>query len=265
MPVPSQELPGGEPAGQWGPTGRRGTGTILPRPQPGPVRGYLEHAGPKGEAPGPARPRMQAYACTPAPAVYPTRLCARYLRTAHGTPCTAPGRGLQVLRPGGGTDRPESQAVCPLPGGSVGPRGGGPAAHAVPRSSRPAWMSCCCPQRPTTRRTCMWSASRRAAPTGGCWRAWGGCSVDDPGSPSSHRAGSAWGVVLSPAPVRGRRPCLGLPLLCPQAGVGDAPAGDAGPTLRAAVLGGPRRAVHVPVHPQGPHLVLLRWAPAPRI
>lgn len=61
----------------------------------------------------------------------------------------------------------------------------------------------------------------------------------------------------------------GLPSSCaaltaptaPQAGVGNAAAGDAGPALRHAVLGSPRRALHVRAHPQGPHLVLLRWAP----
>lgn len=43
-----------------------------------------------------------------------------------------------------------------------------------------------------------------------------------------------------------------------QAGVGDAPAGDAGPPLRHAVLGSPRGAAHVRAHPPGPRLVLLR-------
>lgn len=59
----------------------------------------------------------------------------------------------------------------------------------------------------------------------------------------------------SPLPRLSR---LTLPLPPPQAGVGGAPAGDAGPPLRDAVLHGPRGALHVRAHPQGPHLVLLR-------
>lgn len=60
-----------------------------------------------------------------------------------------------------------------------------------------------------------------------------------------------WWGWEAPAPFPG---CPGFP---PQAGVGDAPAGDAGPPLRHTVFRGPRRALHVRAHPQGPHLVLL--------
>lgn len=87
-----------------------------------------------------------------------------------------------------------------------------------------------------------------------------------------------WPPSCPPALIRGRGPSLSLGMQeeaglpgrpraprravrprcpSPQAGVGDEVAGDAGPPLRHAVLGGPRGALHVRAHPQGPHLVLL--------
>lgn len=53
------------------------------------------------------------------------------------------------------------------------------------------------------------------------------------------------------------RPLPRVALTSSQAGVGGAPAGDAGPALRHAALGSPRRAAHLRAHPPGPHLVLL--------
>lgn len=44
-----QELSGGEPPGQRSPDGGRGAGALLPRPEHGPLRGHLEHAGPEGK------------------------------------------------------------------------------------------------------------------------------------------------------------------------------------------------------------------------
>lgn len=44
-----QELPGGEPPGEWGPDGGGRAGPLLPGPERGPVRGHMEHAGPEGE------------------------------------------------------------------------------------------------------------------------------------------------------------------------------------------------------------------------